>query len=381
MQSHGLRDQRGRSRAPGTSVACGLLLLALVPATEPSAPAVETRLFLLGDAGVPRGHDLVLDTLERDVATDPSSAVVVFLGDNIYPRGLPTEDAPDRAQAERRIDAQVAAARAAALVLFIPGNHDWDRHSAQGWNAIRREGDYLAAAGGARLVPTDGCPGPVVRDVGDHLRLVLLDTQWWLHAGPKPAGPASACPEKTEAEVEQAIAAALAGAPGRRVVVAGHHPLQSGGEHGGHFTWKQHLFPLTAFKRWLWLPLPIVGSVYPISREAGVSDQDFAGGRYVHLRQSLGRAFAKAPPLAYASGHEHNLQVIRGGAMGYQLVSGSGAHRHWTAVGRTEGTLFARSAGGYMRLDVGRDGGVRLTVVSVDDPGRVSEEPPLDLAP
>ncbi len=368
----------GRAGLVGRALRSTLALLLVAAPASPAASDLDVRVFLIGDAGVPRPADPVLAALERDVGEDPASSTVVFLGDNVYPRGLPAEGAPDRAEGQRRLDAQVVAARAAASVLFIPGNHDWDRHSADGWNALRRQEDYLAA-GPARLVPTGGCPGPVVRDVGERVRLVFLDTQWWLHGGPRPLGPSSPCPEKSEAEVERSVAAALAAAGGRQVIVAGHHPLQSGGEHGGHFTWKEHLFPLTSVKRGLWIPLPLVGSLYPLARKAGVSDQDLSGGLYERLRESLSRAFALHPPLVYASGHEHNLQVIRGGAARYQLVSGAGAHRHRTPVGRTEGTLFARSTSGYARLDVGKDGHARLVVVTVDDQGRAAEQPALDL--
>ena len=375
------KGRAGRAgRAGRRLLSLALLLLAVAARSRAADAGLDARVFLIGDAGAPRPRDPVLAALERDLATDPAASTVVFLGDNIYPRGLPAEGHPGRAAARRRLDAQVAAARAAAAVLFIPGNHDWDRHSPDGWNALRRQEDYLAA-GPARLVPTGGCPGPVVRDVGERVRLVLLDTQWWLHDGPKPVGASSPCPEKSEAEVERAVAAALAGAGGRRVVVAGHHPLASGGEHGGHFTWKEHLFPLTSVKRGLWIPLPLVGSLYPLARQAGVSDQDLSGGRYERLRESLGRAFAPHPPLVYASGHEHNLQVIRGGAARYQVVSGAGCHRHRTPVGRVEGTLFARSAGGYARLDVGRDGRAALVLLTVDDEGRAAEQPALDLEP
>jgi hypothetical protein len=71
-----------------------------------------------------------------------------------------------------------------------------------------------------------------------------------------------------------------------------------------------------------------------------------------------------------ASGHDHNLQVIRGGRpevtnAGYQLVSGAGILGHSSLVREIEGTLFAREAAGFMRLDVTRDGRVRLSVSTV----------------
>jgi len=43
------------------------------------------------------------------------------------------------------------------------------------------------------MLPVGGCPGPTVVDLGEVVRLVALDSQWWLQDGPKP-GPTSSCP-------------------------------------------------------------------------------------------------------------------------------------------------------------------------------------------
>jgi hypothetical protein len=363
---------------------CAFFVLAgaVAAAAAPLAGEIDTRVFLIGDAGVPRPGDPVLAALGREVRSDPRHALVVFLGDNIYPRGLPPPTAPDRKEGERRLDAQVEASRApGATVIFIPGNHDWDGYGRGGWDAIRRQEAYLDAAGGVELAPRGGCPGPVVQDVHSRVRLVVLDTQWWLQKGPKPVGPGSTCPARTEEDVTRAVGAALIGAGDRRLVVVGHHPFASGGPHAGHFSWRDHLFPLVSWKKWFWLPLPIVGSAYPIARKAGVSDQDFSGDGYERMRRALEGAFAASPPLVYASGHEHALQVLRGGVARYQVVSGAGAHGHLSSVGRTKGTLFAASTSGYVRLDVDEGGRVRLTVVTVDRAGHASEAFAADLAP
>jgi hypothetical protein len=306
--------------------------------------------------------------LRRAVAPAAGRSIVAFLGDNIYSRGMPPEGASDRRDAERRIDAQLAVvAGTGARGIFIPGNHDWAR-GLRGWDAIRRQGAYIAARGDPRvaMTPADGCPGPVIEDAGSRLRLVILDTQWWLHEGPKPRDPASSCAEDSEGEVTYALRAATSAADDRNVVVLAHHPLATGGSHGGHFTWRQHLFPLREFSRRLWIPLPGIGSAYPISRQRGITSQDLSSSENRRMRTALEDALGERRPLIYAAGHEHNLQVMRGFGGEWHLVSGSGSYGHVGPVAWRDSTVFAIAASGFMRLDVLRDGRARLGVLTVN---------------
>jgi hypothetical protein len=348
------------------------------PAADPPPPlpAVETRLYLIGDAGAPAPGDPVFKALAGQLAVDPARSVVVFLGDNIYPAGLPPEGSPGRKEAERRLDAQIDLVRnAGTSSVFVPGNHDWGAWGPEGWETVKRQGRRIAARGGARqsMLPPDGCPGPAVRDVGSRLRLLALDTQWWLHAYDKPKHPASTCPEDSEEEVVEALRRAIEGAGERRVIVVGHHPLASRGIHGGNFGWRDHLFPLRAKRSWLWIPLPGIGSVYPIARRRGITDQDLSGALNIKMREAIGGVFKKATPVAYAAGHEHNLQVIRIKGGEYLLVSGTGFYGHTSRTAPDDDTLFAQVASGFMRVDLSATGEVRLAVMVVDAMGNARE--------
>lgn len=350
-----------------------------LPATAP-VPAVAraeitASVFLIGDAGAPspRGEPVLaaLRVLLRDA---PESTIVVFLGDNIYPRGLPDSAAAGRPDGERRLTDQLAATRVgSARTIFIPGNHDWDKSGADGLAAVRREGAMIRAEsdGAASLLPAAGCPGPEVTDIAA-FRLVLLDTEWWLTHHDRP-GAEEGCRPATAEEVLAALAAAIDSGAGRPVLVAGHHPLASGGEHGGHFPLLTHLFPLRALHRAMWLPLPIIGSLYPLIRASGVSDEDLSGGRYRRMRLGLDSVFACHPPLLYAAGHEHTLQIIDRGRPPLLLVSGAGIVKHEGAVTAVAGTRLALSRPGFMRVDQSRDGRLRLSVTVVDDAGRGRE--------
>lgn len=351
--------------------------LGLPGSTPPTTPL---RVFLLGDAGEPHpGREPVLEALRAEIARDPARSLVVVLGDNIYPKGLPDSTDASRAEMERRLIDQVLALRGAALgTWIIPGNHDWDRSGPDGWAAIQRQQrlvERLAAAGGPplRFLPRGGCPGPVVVDLEDRLRLVALDTQWWLHDQVKPLDPTSNCPEDSPEEVARALELALAGGGTRSVIVAGHHPLVSHGPHGGHFPLIDHLFPLRALNENLWLPVPLLGSIYPLARRAAAPPQDLGGDAYERMRAALEGAMAKDPPLLYASGHDHTLQVLAGRGARNNVVSGAGIYGHGERVAWKSDTRYASSQAGFMRLDLKEDGSGRLVVFTAGEDGRARE--------
>ena len=346
-----------------------------VPAAPAPTDSIELSLFLVGDAGGPAyGKEPVLQEFARQ--SDSLSRFrrfVVFLGDNVYPKGIPPVGDPKRVDAEQRLATQIAAIRESdAKGLLVPGNHDWERQGKDGWNAIRRQ-DSLArrfGRGDVVLLPGGGCPGPVVVDVSPHIRLIALDTEWWLHNDVKPYGDTSPCPTRTYQEVVDSLRGALRDKGNRHAIILTHHPMRTGGVHGGAFDWTDHVFPLRVFKSWLWVPLPIIGSIYPLSRQLGISNQDLSGKKYKAMRRAFEGVFQQYPPLVYASGHDHDLQVFRGGRAEisdaeYLLISGAGIVGHESRVHPREGSLFESGAAGFMRLDVTTDGRVRLSVTTV----------------
>lgn len=325
---------------------------------------LELRLVLVGDAGLPApGGEPVMKALQTELSYDPKYSFVVFLGDNVYPRGMVLDStAAERRENERIIDAQLAPLLATGVHgIMLPGNHDWATGTAGGWEAIRTEARYVNSRGRGlvKFLPEDGCPGPVVVDRGDLVRLIILDTQWWLQAGnPRPFGPSSRCRARTEQEVVDSLRADLASAGQRRTVVLSHHPLVSGGQHGGYFDWPTYLFPF-----------------HPWARQAGIfARQDVSGREYRGLIAGMVRAFQGNAPLVHAAGHEHNLQLLRGVGAHYQVVSGAGIYNHTTPTRAIPGTLYARRASGWTTIAFLRDGRVRVAYRTVNADGTFKEE-------
>src|SRR5438093_12990935 len=100
------------------------------PPAPPAPPAeIDLTLFLIGDAGapaVPPDSEPVFMALRAAAASVPH-AVIVFLGDNVYPSGMPDSAAPKRAAAERALRQELRVLQASgARGFFVPGNPDWD---------------------------------------------------------------------------------------------------------------------------------------------------------------------------------------------------------------------------------------------------------------
>jgi hypothetical protein len=285
--------------------------------------------------------------------------MVIFLGDNVYDNGMPPKEAPDRAEMERRLQVQIDVIKdSGAGGFFLAGNHDWK----QGHAGLQRQADYIRSQLGRAdgFLPRPGCVGPVKLDVAN-LRIIALDTDIWLNPELSPLGD---CPRQGLDESLEELMGLLSTSGDRHVVVVSHHPLDTHGIHGGFFDWKDHLFPLRILKSWMWLPLPVIGSLYPILRwNLGRHFEELNSGSYRNMIGRFGEAFAIKKPLLNAGGHDHSLQVMEGDTVGTILVSGAGIDSRLTTVTSSENTLFAHLHSGFMAVDFLVDGSVWLSVV------------------
>ena len=328
------------------------------------------RLLLLGDGGEPRRDEPVLKTLGEWARKNAAKTSIVFLGDNMYPEGMTERK---KHEAEDRLTPQITVVKVSgAHGLFIPGNHDWASGKAEGLSAVLTQEKFInkALAGELNFLPSGGTPGPVALELpkaNPAVRLILLDTQWWLHRHEKPQ-------KSPESVIEELIGLFDTELP---IVVVGHHPLETYGPHGGYFDWKYHLFPIKFLKKWAWVPVPILGSIGPYWRKyLYKSDQDISGERNKNMVAQLNQAFSarkstdqNTPLLIYASGHEHSLQVLKDDVVDYFLISGAAASRKVTEVMSGENTLFAHQHTGFMAVDFFLDGKVLLRVVEPEGKG------------
>lgn len=320
-------------------------------------PSVLRRVILVGDAGEinPKQDKALTDAASHVL---PGQTIAIFLGDNIYPHGMGLPGSADEIATQAIIRSQFTPMRAAgAPTYFVPGNHDWDRSGEQGLVKIRRQGAFLKEQNDPRLslVPSNGCPDPVEIPLGDSLTVVAYDSEWWLFPYEKP-GPADGCGCNTKEEVLTKMQEIRDRNAGKFILLASHHPFRSYGTHGGLYSLKDHIFPLTLIKKWLWVPLPVIGSLYPLLRTAVRNPEDMGHPLYTDLIARVSEVFKDSRGVVFVAGHEHGLQLIRDEIT--QVVSGSGAKHSYARKGRN--SLFADTKQGFVTVDLMSDKTLRL---------------------
>ncbi|WP_338869190.1 BamA/TamA family outer membrane protein [Spirosoma sp. SC4-14] len=360
----------------GLVIGYSLPLLGLAQSLPPDS--VRHRIILIGDAGrLQQGRNPVIDAVLARHDMHNTQTTLVYLGDNLYPRGLPTETDVDYPALTDVLHYLVTPGLAnsnsgkPSKVLFIPGNNDWAQGRYDGRERVQRQGRWLDSlhAPTIRMLPANGCPGPEEIHLSDRLVLVLLDSQWWLHPYDKP-GAESDCACKTESEVLARLSDIAHRNHDKVIVVATHHPFRSYGIHGGFFRLREHLFPLTDLSPKLYVPLPGIGSLYPLVRGLFGNVQDLAHPIYHQMVRAIETTLAPAPNVMFVSGHDHSLQYILDGNRPY-IVSGTGINRERVKAGKK--AQFVSSNWGYVVLDEQIDGRLTVTFYTVNETDSVTE--------
>lgn len=320
-------------------------------ALQAQADSIATRIVLIGDAGaLVNGKQPVVDAVKKHIPLDKKTTVL-YLGDNLYKDGLPDEQMLTYQQAKVQLDSQLLIAKnTGASVYMIPGNHDWNNGSPNGWNAVVREQQYASSLGDPNIhyYPQDGCPGPVTVELTKDVIMVLFDSQWWIHPSVKP-DIESDCANKTREDVLNDLAEIVEKNGEKLILFAAHHPFRSNGIHGGFFTLKQHIFPFTDLRKYLYIPLPLIGSAYPLARSVFGTPQDLKHPEYDGMVNSIEGVLKKHPNVIFLHGHEHNLQELKDTSH-YYIVSGAGCKT--TRVSNSKTSTFTSSKLGFAVLEV-----------------------------
>ena len=318
----------------------------------PENKKIEKSFYLLGDGGYspPGGSSLGLLAFKSYLdSVNKTQNYSIFLGDNIYPDGMPAESSSEREAAEYRLDAQLdAIENYDGKVVFIPGNHDWYNERL---NGLERQKDYLKSKFEDILVwsPNIGCGFESI-DVSENIQLLVIDSQWFLEDWDRNPTINRNCDQiKTREAMFLEVESEIEKNQNKTIVVALHHPVWTNGVHGGQYSLDRHIYP--SQKK---IPVPILGSLATLIRTTGgVSIQDAQNNRYQSLANRLSTLAQKGERLIFVSGHEHSLQYIENDSIP-QIVSGSGSKASYATLGNNG--LFSYPGQGFAVFDIFEDG-------------------------
>jgi hypothetical protein len=318
--------------------------------------------FLIGDAGKDTAQSGAVAFLKDEIGKNPNSTVV-FLGDNVYPNGV-GKDAPltyGMSKAQKKMDAQLRIFKAfKGKVYMLPGNHDWDKCSWNGKqkvigeglyvNRYMRENSQVENRFSGVFFPTDAGPGPHSFLLTKGLRLIVLDTQWWLQQQFfHPVGKDPGLNKKaTERRFYQSLDSLLAYARkhNEKVIMAAHHPLYSIGKHSLRKEPWRSLINYTPFQ---------IFGLLGLNR---VYMQDTEQPRYKRMKRNLLNVMAPYPNIIYACGHDHNMQFSLHDSL-YHIVSGSGSMH--SKLKKDRAVLFScKNQLGFYKLSYFPDGLIRV---------------------
>lgn len=331
----------------------------------PQSTEIYHSIYLIGDVGgAEQGASTIpLIELKKHLLEDDrkdQSTDVVFLGDNIYPVGMPPVDHKDRALAEHRLNVQLESVREfAGNVTFVPGNHDWYEYGREG---LKRQEEYIEnylSKYGEGFTdyfrPSDGCGNIDVMKIADDIELVSIDSHWFL-TDKEEEYDFSDCEIKNRQQFVEAFKDTMAVLQNKKVMLTMHHPLYTVGKHGGYYSKKTFWLPFTQVNSKLILPQPIVGLMQGILRSK-ISPQDVNSAPYASYRKYVIPPIESHGQTIVAAGHEHTLQYHKINGVDY-IVSGSGSKQGATRM--KDYTRFAYGNYGYGLVDYYNDGSIWL---------------------
>ncbi|WP_378185157.1 ShlB/FhaC/HecB family hemolysin secretion/activation protein [Aquimarina sp. W85] len=313
----------------------------------------------LGNAKDPVDSKLV-DKLEETLKNADKKSTMIFLGDNVTPKRK------NKDQDFKLLEQQLQiVSNYKGRTLFIPGNNEWKTNDI---DDLEEYEDYIKEKEQEKVEyqEKNGCPLEYI-DVNDQLAIIVVNSPWFIANWNKVEEINKKCTDIfTRRRFAEELEGYINDAQDKNVVIAMHHPVYSNGEYAGKDTFSSQL-----------LPLPLVGNIYDGFKDmAGFSPEQLNARRYRYLRILVSSIAKKSDRVTIVSGHEENLQYLKGGQM-HQIISGSLGSK--SATKRSKGVLttvggslefegvFTQGKKGFAKVDYFEDGSSEVTFLTDND--------------
>lgn len=323
----------------------GLLISLFLTQVAAAQDSLRHRLIFIGDMITSDRDD---SELMRQVAEQVVNGrtSVFFFDESPYLRGKADSGSATAERIRELLKRQYQPMRnKGARVYFITGSHRWNRSGREAGKIELLRQSLLDTS--VKVFAGTNCPDPRVLNVTDSTVIVFFNSEWWLFPQNNNTSEEE-CECKTKAEVLARLDEIRYNNSHKQIVLVSHHPFQSYGTHDGKYTFKDHLFPLTALHKDLFIPLPVAGTVYSFFRSAFSSPNDAKHALHKSMVNNISDIFKDFPNLVHVAGHEEGLQLIKGRS--FQVITGREAKRVRPKKGG--GSVYADNGQGYVVADI-----------------------------
>ena len=329
-------------------------------ATMPPETDPTYRVYLLGNIAshIAASHVPVRSMLDAHLSESDIPNTVALIGNSIPCCGFPDSADANRSQVESYLTSWLDIIKKHdSRLVAVPGHHE----NPGAFNQPHGEGSFesfIESYMGNEdiFLPSHGFPGPESIALTDDIRLLAIDTQYWMNDYAIPAdtlGEEVREPSDVLLELEDELFKHR----NDRMLLIGHHPLFSNGNYGGRFSWRQYL-----------LPVPLLSGFIPVYRTLIGYRQDLVSVPYRLFRHEMQRMLEDRHNLMYASAHERSLQYFRKDnrrRIQHHIVSGSASGSGHVSQGR--GVNYATSDQGFFIIDFYDDGAAWLSAWTQDE--------------
>ncbi|WP_374173702.1 metallophosphoesterase [Flavobacterium tructae] len=311
--------------------------------------------YLVGDAGNADEEKAqqTLELLHQKLKKASKKTTLLFLGDNIYPKGFPANnEGPEKTLAETKLTNQLKLTEGfKGKTIVIPGNHDWYN----GIKGLELQAEFVTKylKDKKAFLPRKSCAIEAVK-IDSTTALVTIDSEWFLEDWNNHPTINDNCDIKTREDFFDELESVLNKNQEKTVILAIHHPLMSNGSHGGQYSLEKQLFPLEQK-----IPLPVIGSFINLLRKTtGASPQDIQNKQYTVYAKRLKTLLQKQKNVIVVSGHDHNLQYVNKENI-KQIISGAGSKSE--AARAINSNDFSYGGNGYATLTLFKSGDAKVS--------------------
>ena len=148
---------------------------------ETDSSKIAHTFYLIGDAGNAdeKKPQQTLSLLQNRLKNSDKKSTLLFLGDNIYPKGFPKNDIPQESiLAETKLKNQLQLSKNfKGKTIFIPGNHDWYN----GITGLERQEKFITnyLQDKTAFLPQKSC-GLEELKIDKNITLIAIDSHWFL---------------------------------------------------------------------------------------------------------------------------------------------------------------------------------------------------------